>query len=167
MDMPDKWVPVAGYEELYEVSDAGQVKSLKKNVVLSSHPRKGYPHVILYKDGKGKHLSVHRLVMKSFMGDSALPVDHINEDKADARLNNLRYVTHRENHIFYHENRGRVVGIRKRNNCNRWEASGFIKGTTVQLGMYATEEEAIAARKGFMLAVAAYEKPTISKIKGD
>lgn len=40
---------------------------------------------------------VHRLVAKTFLGNSSLEVDHINGDKQNNNIKNLRYVTHRKN----------------------------------------------------------------------
>lgn len=105
----EKWVPVMGYEGLYEVSDLGRIRSVDR-VVNEKHPymrkgvvlrpvikRNGYQHVLLYRLGKRKDALVHRVVMESFVGPSDLQVNHINEEKTDNRLVNLEYVTASEN----------------------------------------------------------------------
>jgi len=59
----------------------------------------GYPTVGLSRDGKPHTQHVHRIVAAAFLGPapSGYQVDHINGDKADARLVNLEYVTQQEN----------------------------------------------------------------------
>ena len=57
------WKPVAGYEELYEVSNFGMVKSLKFSVakILKPLPDKlGYLRVALYKNRVRKHTKLRK-----------------------------------------------------------------------------------------------------------
>lgn len=70
----------------------GSVNPLKP--VYCKH---GYQHVSLSHGPKITRHSVHRLVMLAFRGKSALQVDHINAIRDDNRLDNLRYVTAKEN----------------------------------------------------------------------
>lgn len=61
----------------------------------------GYYHVCLYKNGKGKHFHIHRLVGQMFIeNDDPLnknQINHINEDKSDNRASNLEWCTSKEN----------------------------------------------------------------------
>ena len=59
----------------------------------------GYHRVGLYRDNKGKFFSVHRLVAIHYIPnpDNKPEVDHINQDRSDNRLENLRWVTSLEN----------------------------------------------------------------------
>ena len=105
--MAERWVPVRGYEGSYEVSTLGRIKSLervvkqgtpyaytrKARIMLPRRKNNGYLQVRLSKHGKCKSMTVHRIVMESFVGPSTLQVNHINEDKEDNRLENLEYVT--------------------------------------------------------------------------
>lgn len=100
MNIHEIWKPIAGYEELYEVSNMGRVKSLKSKVILKpSLTKKGYLRVELYKDGKSKKFLVHCLVYRTFNGEipAGLQVNHINEVKSDNRLTNLNIMTNQEN----------------------------------------------------------------------
>lgn len=99
------WLPIEGYEGLYEVSDMGNVRSLNYNktgetkILRPAMTRFGYLQVSLWKDGKRKMVKVHRLVATAFVpnmfGDDY--VNHINEVKTDNRADNLMWCTHKEN----------------------------------------------------------------------
>ena len=109
------WKPIKGYENLYQVSNLGNVKSLSRLVkgikygkyyeyptnekLLKQHKDdKGYLRVKLYKDGVSQTMKVHRLVAESFLGDIYnKEIDHINTTKTDNRVENLRIVTSKEN----------------------------------------------------------------------
>ena len=96
----EEWRDIVGYEGLYQVSNLGRVKSLRRNKLLS--PRvgsKGYLSVALCKDGGFDSQRIHRLVYCAFIGDIPInmELDHINTIKVDNSLSNLRLVTHKEN----------------------------------------------------------------------
>jgi len=102
---------VAGYEGLYLVTDDGEVMScnhevfngrgfyVRKGRVLKQGTRDGYPCVVLFKDGKGKTFSVHRLVAKAFIDNpDGLPeVNHIDEDRTNNNVDNLEWCTKQYN----------------------------------------------------------------------
>ena len=89
------WKPVVGYEDYYEVSNKGKIRSLGRYVKGrwgSTHFRKGierkqchYPNgylfVTLSIGGEIKQLSTHRIVAAAFLGESDLEVNHKNGNK--------------------------------------------------------------------------------------
>lgn len=99
--MEEIWVDIKGYEGLYQVSNQGRVKSLDYNntgevkTLKLNKTGNGYLQVNL----KGKILLVHRLVAESFIPnpDNKPCVDHINTIRDDNRVENLRWVTPKEN----------------------------------------------------------------------
>lgn len=101
----ETWMPVAGYEGLYEVSDGGRVRSLaRKNCrgrVLKyrvDSAGEGYVYVTLCRDGVNKKVNVHQLVLAAFVGEpNGLWGLHRNGDKGDSRLANLYYGTPKQN----------------------------------------------------------------------
>ena len=91
---------VKGYEGLYAVTSCGKVWSYKKKKFLNPRANhKGYLYVTLYKDGKMKKYKVHRLVAEAYIPNpNNLPqVDHIDNDKTHNYLQNLQWITNRDN----------------------------------------------------------------------
>lgn len=92
--------PVPGFEGLYSVSDDGKVFSHICNRELKPKiDRYGYKAVVLSKNGKPHHTTIHRIVAKAFIPNpfSKRCVNHINEIKTDNRVENLEWVTVKEN----------------------------------------------------------------------
>lgn len=111
---PERWLPVVGYEGLYEVSDLGRVRSvdrwvcnkwgtqtLRASKVLKPRiDRRGYVHVVLSAGGKVKHCTVHRLVLTAFTGPcpEGQQARHGPGGPSDNRPENLCWGTSVENH---------------------------------------------------------------------
>lgn len=108
----ETWKPVAGYEDRYEVSDGGNVRSL--NYHMTGTPRKlrpisagkGYLMVGLCRDRTMKWAKIHRLVAEAFIPNPERKpqVNHINGDKADNRAENLEWATESENMVHAYKN---------------------------------------------------------------
>jgi len=109
LNMP-RWLPVNGYESLYEVSDEGQVRSLgwprgycrqSGKVLKPQIGGGGYLHVALYRgDGtKGVTTKIHVLVARHFVPNPhGLPeVNHLDLDKTNNRATNFEWATRRGN----------------------------------------------------------------------
>ena len=100
------WKPVVGYEGLYEVSNWGRVKSLKRLVksprgyrtvcertLKPTKDSHGYLCVSLYKEGEMKFVKIHRLVAEAFLNnpDNLPQINHKDEDKTNNHVNNLEW----------------------------------------------------------------------------
>ena len=113
---PEIWREVPGFEGRYEVSSHGRVRSLPR-VELSSRGRRvvkggllrstpdpdGYLHVSLSggSGAKRRTCSLHRLVCTAFHGPPTLlhnEAAHLDGSRTNARADNLRWVSKRENH---------------------------------------------------------------------
>ena len=108
----EEWKDISGYEGFYMVSNYGNVRSVdrcfirkngkilhRKGCKISPFINKdGYRQVSLCKDGIGRTYRVALLVAGAFLcKEGGLEVDHINANRNDDRVDNLRYVTHKEN----------------------------------------------------------------------
>lgn len=98
------WLPVSGYEGLYEVSDTGHVRSLsdrygRVRVLSPGVTESGHRQVTLTKDGHRRKHYVQRLVMAAFVGPrpQGQVVRHIFGDPSDNALTSLAYGTEVEN----------------------------------------------------------------------
>jgi hypothetical protein len=111
--MQEVWLPVVGWEGLYEVSDQGRVKSLARTcrssfgairtvaerIMKPSPSSKGYLQLILSRDGVQTGRSVHSLVAEAFIGPrpEGMEVRHGDSGQLDNSLANLCYGTPAEN----------------------------------------------------------------------
>ena len=106
------WKDIEGWEGKYQVSNMGNVKSLERTVwngrgyfktseriLKPGKDRDGYLIVQLSKEGKVKACKVHRLVSQAFIPnpDNLPQVNHIDENKENNHVDNLEWVTCREN----------------------------------------------------------------------
>ena len=112
--MEEIWKNVVGYEGLYQVSSLGRVKSLerlvknnnkggfrliKEKVLSLCSSGRQYYYVSLLKNSSPKKVYVHRLVAEAFLPnpENKPCIDHLNTDKFDNRVENLKWCTCKEN----------------------------------------------------------------------
>ena len=94
------WKDITGYEGFYQVSTHGRVYSHHTHRYLKPFINTyGYPSVILSKYSRTHTTTIHRLVAQAFLPnpEGKREVDHIDADRANNNVNNLRWTTRREN----------------------------------------------------------------------
>jgi hypothetical protein len=93
--MKEIWLPVPDWQDLYEVSNLGRVRSLprwgtKGGIMTATITEKGYERVILTKAAKAKHVKVHHLVFRAFNpGVPFTEINHKDLNKRNNRADNL------------------------------------------------------------------------------
>lgn len=102
--MKEIWKDVSGFDGRYQVSNLGNVRNKKREILKPQPRRHGYLSVWLYGNGVrskrgGKQYSVHRVVADAFCPNpnKLSEVNHINENKTDNRACNLEWCTHKQN----------------------------------------------------------------------
>ena len=130
--MTEIWLPIEGYENLYEVSNLGRVRRLASVVTSKAGVtrkfsgkilkpvthRDGYLRVNLCKNGKIKTFRVHRLVASAFIPNpKGLPaVNHKDECKTNNAVSNLEWCTTEYNNNYGTHNE-RNIKLRKIIRC--------------------------------------------------
>jgi hypothetical protein len=127
------WKNIEGYENLYQISNYGKVKSLShinnlgklrpECMLKDRYTDRGYNTAVLYNNGKRNTFKVHRLVAKAFIKNilNKPHINHIDGNKSNNFVLNLEWVTISENqkHAF-------KIGLNKVN-CKRDSKGKFLK----------------------------------------
>ena len=101
--MMEEWRAVPGYEGLYEVSNIGNVRNVRRNKLLRLlKTNNGYIRVFLCKNGIKTGFQVHRLVAQAFLPnpDNLPQINHKDEDKTNNNVTNLEWCTAKYNINF-------------------------------------------------------------------
>lgn len=121
------WKPIVGYEQYYEISDLGRVRSLpRKRIVFGKetirdgriitpirHHKNGYYNVTVSVNNVKKLLSLHRTIAIAFIENpKKLPeVNHRNGEKSDNKVGNLEWISRIEN--VRHANKNGLISYAK------------------------------------------------------
>lgn len=161
------WRDIPGFEGIYEISNFGLVKSLrrvilckykfkviKEKILSPCSNQKGYLIVNLSKKGISNITTIHALMAKIFLNHTAkhniLVINHIDGNKLNNKLSNLEIVTVRENattcFVKGNENfSSKYVGVSKLKNYDKWVSLIYINRKHLYLGCFNSEIEASEA----------------------
>lgn len=138
------WKPIKNYENLYEVSNKGRVKSLpKKNNGYKTHILNGvhqrrshtiYLQVPLSKNGVVKRYSIHRLVAEAFIPNPLNKpyVNHIDSNGLNNNMENLEWCTQLEN-IHHGMKYGNIDSKQMMKKANKFSANAHRQRTENKL----------------------------------
>ena len=144
------WKDVLDYEGGYQVSNLGNVKSLKLNkekILKPGIDSHGYLRVDLFYKGKRKTIKVHQLVAMAFLnhtpdGTTKIVTDHIDNNPLNNRLENLQLISQRENLSKDKNGTSKYTGVSWDKERNKWRSEIRINGKIKYLGRFNSEEEA-------------------------
>lgn len=112
--MDEIWKDVVGYEGLYSVSNLGKIKRDKSGTGICKAGRilklrqsaMGYFMTCLYKNGTPKHFTNHSIIAQAFIGirPKGFTINHKDGIKTNNHVDNLEYLTQKENVIHSHRN---------------------------------------------------------------
>ena len=106
-----------------------------------------YYRFSVYDNGVQLSLTRARAIMLAWVGDSKLQVNHINRDKLDDRLENLEWVTPRQNknHAEQAKKNGKYSGVHMRADRKKYRAMITKNGRSCHIGYFEDEREAAKA----------------------
>lgn len=159
-NMEEVWKAIDGYEERYQISNLGRVRSLDQLIpyetygvrklrkvpgrILKLHQNEtGYMTIDLWKDTIKKRYKVHRLVAETFIPNPKMKkcVNHKDGDKGNNCVDNLEWVTHSENMhhavdqgLWVSWNKGKHPTGTPRSEETKEKISNSLKGNTHHKG---------------------------------
>jgi hypothetical protein len=148
----ENWNKIVDYPN-YEVSDFGNVRNVKtKNILNAGLGKRGYFVVILSNSRKQRKThTVHRLVATAFIENpnDKQQVDHIDNNKINNAVNNLRWCTNKENSRNRNLNKNNssgCKGVAFLEKVKKWRARIMIDGIDIHLGLFDNFDDAKQAR---------------------
>ena len=119
------WLPIPEYPE-YEVSYYGEFRRIanQRPIKTFTHKNTGYKTITLSRNGIPKTFNAHRLVALAHIPNefNLSDIDHIDGDKTNNSVQNLRWLSHKDNIRAYHNQvreAQRVIGEYLMENINR------------------------------------------------
>lgn len=160
----EQWKDILGYENKYQISDLGRVKSLNYRRSMLSYflsqglSTNGYLCVILTKNGVNKTRTVHQLVAEAFLGHVPsrykVVINHINHNKINNVKTNLELISNRENTNQGHLNRSsQYVGVSFHKKSKKWIVRIRDKNKQIYIGLFQNEVVASEAYKKYLAKI--------------
>jgi len=146
----EAWSEIKGFES-YEMSSFGNVKNGRGKILKPSANATGYLQAALFWNGKRKTLCVHKLVAEAFIENELEleHVDHIDGDKLNNNVSNLRYCTLSQNQGNRRKQTkpttSQYKGVSWNIGANKWLAQLQVKPVRKHLGLFDSEEDAAKA----------------------
>lgn len=126
---------IKGYEDYYITTNGDVYSKRKKETYIKLKPGiyKGYQYVYLVNDAGPKKMLIHRLVAEAFITNAnKLPyIDHINTNRSDNRVENLRWCTAKQNcnNVLTTLHQRQSSGTKELRNIRKYSLTGELLGT--------------------------------------
>lgn len=126
--MQEIWKPIKDFEELYYISNLGNIKSIgrykynfitkqkvyeKKCTYLKANNDRGYKKIVLSKNGKRTLKYIHRLVAEAFIPNlhNYKEINHKDSDPSNNRVDNLEWCDRKYNLKYMIEHQERIRNL--------------------------------------------------------
>ena len=150
-----KWIEIEkngimyNYENIYEIFINGDIKRFFKNgntlIMKPGNDKDGYKIIGLRKGGEKKEFfKIHRIIATAFIPnpDNKEDIDHLDGNKANNSIDNLRWVTCQENNLNK-KNYGKYKkGVTFHKRAQKFCAQITVNKKQIHIGSYETEDEA-------------------------
>lgn len=159
------WKPVVDYEDYYEVSSLGKVRSFdrivkgnwghhikRKRQIIKSRNSQGYKAVNLNKEGVEKTIRIHVLQMNTFFGKSELITNHKDFNRSNNRITNLERCTQRQNVNHYFNTTKTNSGHRcilYNHSRKRWYMVIRVLGKRIKFGYFIELEHLVLMKEKY------------------
>lgn len=149
-DLPENreiWKSISGYPN-YEVSTFGRVRNVTSGLIkaIRVNRQTGYCIMDLYHKNKCKTWYLHKLVANEFLQDADKMIDHIDGNRANNLLSNLRVCSGSQNQGNRKKQKTKTTskhkGVYYSNRDKRWLSRIAINKKKIHLGCFKTEDEA-------------------------
>jgi len=160
----EKWLDINGYEDYYQISNYGRIKSKKRMKRIRSgglqpieervhkpyFNNKGYPLAKLNVNGIEKRLLIHRLVAEHFICEipKGLVVNHIDFNRSNNHVSNLEIVTYAQNNRHGRTNKkstSKYIGVYFDKQTGTYRSQVTHNRKVYNVGRFKTEFEAYQA----------------------
>jgi len=153
-------IQIPGFPDYYvDGTEIVSMKFGKRKVRKCVLDKAGYETINLYMHGDVFGKKVHRLIAQAYLADYSedLEVDHIDRNKTNNNISNLRMITHSGNQQNTNANGYYYDKIR-----NKWLAEIRADGKCRHIGRFNTEEEARAAYLAEKIKLHPYYTPEVT-----
>ena len=176
-----EWRDIAGFNK-YEISNEGKVKNKNSEKELKPQYDGKYWRIGLRVDTKNndkkclqQNMALHRLIAAAFIeneGERKWYVDHIDSNRDNYDIKNLRYVTASENKSYGHDAKGRKAILQfnmQGELIKRWESATAIKEAHPDFSVHHISSCCLGRKncKSHKKFKWAYEMETVKKVARD
>jgi len=150
------WIDIPKYKGLYKINSLGEIKSCDKitngiksigRPIILSKNKVGYMFVKLSKNNKKQMFQIQKLMALTFVGyiPDGKVVDHIDSNKTNNDINNLQFLTIRENSIKEKLAENGHIDICYRKDNNKWRVRLQISTGRLSVGNFEKINDALEA----------------------